>query len=136
MMRGYKYESKISVVPIINVSLVIVLALMLIAPFLNDIEQPVDLPEAKASEVDDTDNVEITFTLEKEIFIHGQKVQMEEVRPTLAALFSGVPNAVVIVKADKALLYGDVESLIAEVEAAEAPRIAIATRHKTGEGSE
>ena len=134
MSRGFTYENKISVVPIINVSLVIVLTLMLIAPFLNDTEKQVNLPEARASEVDDTDNVEITFTLEKEIFIYEERVLIEEIQPYLAVIFSGAPDAVAVIKADKKLLYGDVEKLIAEVEAAEAPRIALATRQKTEEG--
>ena len=86
--RGPKYENKITVVPIINVSLVVVLTLMLIAPFLSDTEQPVDLPEARASEVDDTDNVEIIFTLDKEIFIYAEQVLLEEVQPYLAVIFS------------------------------------------------
>jgi biopolymer transport protein ExbD len=133
MSRGFTYENKISVVPIINVSLVIVLTLMLIAPFLNDTEKQVNLPEARASEVDDTDNVEITFTLEKEIFIYEERVLIEEVQPYLALIFSGAPDAVAVIKADKKLLYGDVEKLIAEVEAAEAPRIALATRQKSEE---
>jgi biopolymer transport protein ExbD len=133
MKQGYQYETKISVVPIINVSLVIVLTLMLIAPFLSETEKQVNLPEARASEVDDTDNIEITYTLTKEIFIFEEQVTMAELRPFLAAIFAESPDAVAVVKADKALLYGEVEKLIAEVEAAEAPRIALATRQK-GEG--
>ena len=132
--RGPKYETRTTVVPIINVSLVVVLTLMLIAPFLNDTELPVDLPEARASEVDDTDNVEITFTLDKEIFIYEEQVLLEEVQPYLAVIFSSAPDAVAVIKADRSLLYGDVEKLIAAVEAAEAPRIALATRQKNEEG--
>jgi len=41
---------------------------------------------------------------------------------------------VAVVKADKSLLYGDVERLIAEVEGAKAARIAISTGKKSGEG--
>ena len=41
MNKGYQYETKISVVPIINVSLVIGLTLMLIAPFLSETDKQV-----------------------------------------------------------------------------------------------
>ena len=76
--RGFDYENTIDVAPIINVSLVVVLTLMLIAPFLSENEQGVDLPEARASEVDDTDNIEITYTLDHEIFVGDFQVEPEE----------------------------------------------------------
>ena len=129
-----EYESKVDVVPIINVSLVVVLTLMLISPFLNNAVEEVDLPEARAGEVDDQENLEITFTLEKKIFVGEDEVAFEELRPILASIFEMTPDAVAVIKADRKLLYGEVEKLIAEVEAAEAPHIAIATRKRTAEG--
>lgn len=129
-----EYESKVDVVPIINVSLVVVLTLMLISPFLNNAVEEVDLPQARASEVDDQENLEITFTLEKKIFVGEDEVVFEELRPILASIFEMTPDAVAVIKADRKLLYGEVEKLIAEVEAAEAPHIAIATRKRTEEG--
>jgi len=127
------YESRVDVVPIINVSLVVVLTLMLISPFLSNNVEEVDLPQARASEVDDQENLEITYTLDQKIFVGEDEVAFEELRPILASLFEMTPDAVAVVKADQKLLYGDVEKLIAEVEAANAPRIAIATRHRTEE---
>lgn len=129
-----EYESKVDVVPIINVSLVVVLTLMLISPFLSNNVEDVDLPQARASEVDDEENLEITYTLDQKIFVGEEEVVFQELRPILAAIFEMTPDAVAVIKADQALLYGDVEKLIAEVEAAEAPRIAIATRKRTEEG--
>ena len=129
-----EYESKVDVVPIINVSLVVVLTLMLISPFLNNAVEEVDLPEARAGEVDDQENLEITFTLEKKIFVGEDEVAFEELRPILASIFEMTPDAVAVIKADRKLLYGEVEKLIAEVEAAEAPHIAIATRKRVEEG--
>jgi biopolymer transport protein ExbD len=133
--RGFDYETRIDVAPIINVSLVVVLTLMLIAPFLSETDKGVDLPEARASEVDDTDNVEIIYTLEREIYIGETPVTAEELQPLLEALFASAPDGVAVVKADQSLLYGDVERLIAKVEAAQAPRIALATRQKDEGGA-
>ena len=132
MSQGYRYQRQISVVPIINVSLVIVLTLMLIAPFLNDTEKQVNLPEARAGEVDDTDSVEIVYTLDREIFLFERKVTLAELTSLLVGTLAGSPDAVVVIKADRDLLYGDVERIVAAVEAAAAPRIALATRQKTG----
>jgi biopolymer transport protein ExbD len=132
--RVYDVESKITVVPIINVSLVVVLTLMMIAPFLSGQDVDVELPQARAAEVDDTDNIEITYTRDHQIFIGEDEVGLAEVQPYLATLFAELPHAVAVVKADKKLRYGDVEILIAEVEASAATRIALATKPKEGEG--
>jgi biopolymer transport protein ExbD len=129
-----EYESKVDVVPVINVSLVVVLTLMLISPFLNNTVEEVDLPEAYASEVEDQENLEITFTLDQKIFVGEEEVAFADLRPFLTQIFDANPEAMAVVKADQKLLYGEVEKLIAEVEAANAPRIAIATRQRTEEG--
>ncbi len=128
--RAIDLEHKVTVVPIINVSLVVVLTLMMIAPFLSQEEVEVDLPQARASEVDDTDNIEITYTLDKDIVVGEDHLSLAELQPYLAGMFADMPHAVAVVKADQALAYGEVESLLAAIEAAQAPRIALATRKK------
>lgn len=134
-MKVYRYSNKVDVVPVINVSLVVVLTLMIISPFLNETEHEVALPEARAHQMDDTEKTEIIFTIDGRIFLGEEEVALEQVRPRLQPLFEGNPDAVAVVKADKELLYGDVERLIAEVEAAKAPRIAIATGKKSEEAA-
>jgi biopolymer transport protein ExbD len=134
-MQGYRYETKIDVVPVINVSLVVVLTLMIISPFLNETEHEVELPEARASQMDDTDKTEIIFTIDGDIFVGEEQMTLSEVRSLLTPIFESNPDAVAVVKADKNLLYGQVEELLAEVEAAKAPRIAIATGKEGGDGS-
>ncbi len=126
----FQTESRTTVVPIINVSLVVVLTLMMISPFLANDEAAVDLPTARASEADDADNVEIVFTLEREIMVGEDRLTPDELSPYLGALFAQTPHAVAVVKADRNLPYGEVEELIAVVESAAAPRIALATKEK------
>ena len=132
----YSIESRTTVVPIINVSLVVVLTLMMISPFLASQETDVDLPQARAAEVDDTDNVEITFTIEREIWVGEDLLALADVSHYLGSMFDGAPHSVAVIKADRNLPYGEVERLIAAVEASDAPRVALATREKDGEGSE
>ena len=134
-MNVYRYETKVDVVPVINVSLVVVLTLMIISPFLNETEIDVELPEARASQMDDTEKTEIIYTLEGDIIIGEEQVALEDLQLFLTPLFEDNPDAIAVVKADKSLLYGDVERLLAEVEAAKAPRISIATGKK-GEGGD
>jgi biopolymer transport protein ExbD len=125
-------ETRVNVVPIINVSLVVVLTLMMIAPFLSGEEVDVDLPEAAASQADDTDNIEIVFTGDRRILVDETEFALEELPDALAGPFAHMPHGVAVVKADQTLPYGEVETLIAAIESAGAPRIALATRPKEG----
>ncbi len=121
-------ECKINVVPIINVSLVVVLTLMVIAPFLTGEEIDVDLPQATASQADDTDNVEILFTSDRRIVVHERVLELAELPAYLDLVFRDMPHGVAVVKADQGIAYREVEALIAAIDAAGAPRIALATR--------
>jgi len=126
----FQTESRTTVVPIINVSLVVVLTLMMISPFLTSEDANVNLPQARASEVDDTDNIEITYTIDREIWVGEDLLEMQDVQYYLGTMFEDSPHAVAVIKADRSLPYGEVEVLIAEVEASAAPRIALATKEK------
>lgn len=133
----YNTESRTTVVPIINVSLVVVLTLMMISPFLAEEDVAVELPTARAAEVDDTDNVEITFTLDRQILVGGETVDRVQMGQYLGSFFASTPNCVALVKADRNLPYGEVEALIAEIEGADAPRIALATKeNEDGEAAQ
>lgn len=125
-------DTRVNVVPIINVSLVVVLTLMMIAPFLSGEEVDVDLPEANSSQADDTDNIEIVYTHDRRVIVEDNEMLLEDVPEILAPVFEGLPHGVAVVKADQHIPYGEVESLIAAVESAGAPRIALATRPKEG----
>lgn len=125
-------DTKVNVVPIINVSLVVVLTLMMIAPFLTGEEVDVDLPEATASQADDTDNIEVVYTHDRRVIVEDNEMLLGDVAEILAPVFRNMPHGVAVVKADQNLPYGEVELLIAAVEQAGAPRIAIATRPREG----
>jgi biopolymer transport protein ExbD len=130
--KQFEVDTKVNVVPIINVSLVVVLTLMMIAPFLTGEEVDVDLPEAMASQADDTDNIEIVYTTDRNIIVEETQFTLEELAPALEPVFRAMPHGVAVVKADQGLPYGEVEALIAAIESAGAPRIALATKPKEG----
>jgi biopolymer transport protein ExbD len=132
-MKKLDIDRSVDVAPIINVSLVIVLTLMIIAPGLDNSDHPVDLPFARAQEVEDSDRMEITCTIDGKYFIDDVEVTFEELRPMAEATLEELPNAIALVRADQDLLYGEVERVIAELEMANAPQIAIATRNEAEE---
>ncbi len=129
----HELKNDIDVVPVINVSLVIVLTMMLISPFLAESELKVELPEAGSAEVKDEDKIEVTYTLEGEVAVNGTIVEATELGAILEAAFADNPSQMAVVKADRNLRYGDVEDVIATVQHSGAPRLALATDRKKRE---
>jgi biopolymer transport protein ExbD len=122
------------VVPIINVSLVVVLTLMVISPFLNKSELDVELPEATTTETEDQDKLEVVLSREGELAVHERIVAPEELPPLLEAHFAAHPGHTAVLKADEGIPYGDVEKVIATMQHSGAQRIALATEQKTEGG--
>jgi biopolymer transport protein ExbD len=127
-VKSYPYQTKTNVAPLIDVSLIIVLALMVMAPHLNPATHGVDLPPARAAEVSDSDRTEITCTLDGAVFVGEEQIPLDELRAYLTPFFAENPNTIAVVKADRGMMYGDVERVLEEVEGAKAPRVALATR--------
>lgn len=130
-MKRLEIDRNIDVAPIINVSLVIVLTLMIIAPGLDNSENSVDLPVARAQEVNDSDRIEVTCTEDGKIYLNDLEVTLQDLRGLAEAALTETPGAIALVRADRNLLYGEVERVIAVLELANAPQIAIATRSET-----
>ena len=61
------------------------------------------------------------------------EVQYEELPAVLSSMFENYPGRSAVIKADRNLRYGDVERVIAHIEGAGAPRIALATDQKKRE---
>jgi len=127
-MKKLDLDTAVDVAPIINVSLVIVLTLMIIAPGLDNSDNPVDLPAARAQDVEDSDRLELTYTSEGRIYLDDVEVRFEDIRSMAEASIAQMPDLIAVVKADRTVLYGEVEKLIAELEKAQPAQIAIATR--------
>ncbi len=126
---------KADVVPIINVALVVVLTLMVISPFLNRSETDVDLPDAAATETEDQDKVEVVFARDGSLAVDEMPVTLDQLEPRLSAIFARQPSSMAVIKADEGIAYGDIELLLAAVQRAGAPRIALATEQKKGEAT-
>jgi len=125
--RGPREEVKTDVIPVINVSLVVVLTLMIISPQLDQGAVDVNLPTARAVENEDENKVEITCTLDGGIFYTDIPIALEEVQPLVEDLLIDQPDAIAVVRADQDLPYGQVEQVIAEIEKAKPREISLAT---------
>jgi len=131
---GTKSEiiAKVNVIPIIDVSLVLVIILLVTAPLLTVADLPVDLPQAHTREAEDERNISVTLGANGALAVDDRLVAPENLRLALQARLAeqGNDNVLVVVRADSGAPYSSIETLLADARAAGATRLAIATRQR------
>jgi biopolymer transport protein ExbD len=137
-MHGSKFVprneimAKVNVVPIIDVSLVLVIILLVTAPLLTQADLPINLPQAHTREAEDERNVSVTMGSNGGYAVDDRVIQPQQLKMAVAAKLAqpGNQDVLVVVRADSGLPYSAVEKVLTEVRDAGAKRIAIATRQK------
>ena len=124
---------KVNVVPIIDVSLVLVIILLVTAPLMTVADLPVDLPQAQTREAEDERNVSITLSSTGALAVDEEVVSRESLPGVLQTHLAknGNQDVLVVVRADSGAPYQVVQELLKDARAAGATRLAIATRQRT-----
>jgi biopolymer transport protein TolR len=127
--------TKVNVVPIIDVSLVLVIILLVTAPLMTVADLPVDLPQAHTREAEDERNVSITLSSTGALAVDEEVVTRDALRGVLETHLAenGNQDVLVVVRADSGAPYTAVQGLLEDARAAGATRLAIATRQRTEE---
>jgi len=120
----------INMAPIINVALVLVIILIITAPILSIPNIPVSLPRAVTIEAKER-NITISYAKDGRIAINTQVVSWEDMVPNLKYRLKEDSKALVIIRADKDIPYGEIEKIFdIVVKKAGAKRIAVATEQR------
>jgi biopolymer transport protein ExbD len=135
MIRTKQIEEEsiagINIAPVINVALVLVLILMITAPIINMPSIPVNLPKAVTIEAKEQ-NITISYAKDGRIAINTQVVSWKDLVPKLKYSLRQNRKALVIIRADKDIPYGEVEKIFdLVVKEIGAKRIAVATEQRT-----
>jgi biopolymer transport protein TolR len=124
---GKRLMGEINVVPYIDVMLVLLVIFMVTAPMMM---QGVDvaLPEVTAKPlVSQKDNLVVTIDKDKQIHINDFMVEPDYLREKLAAILENRSDREVYFKADKAVPYGVVVQVMAEIKAAGVEKLGMVT---------
>ncbi len=120
----------INMAPIINVALVLVIILIITAPILSIPNIPVNLPKAVTIEAKER-NITISYARDGRIAINTQEVSWKDLVPKLKYRLQENNKALVIIRADKDIPYGEVEKIFdIVVKKVGARRIAVATEQR------
>ena len=120
----------INIAPIINVALVLVIILIITAPILSIPNIPISLPRAVTIEAKER-NITISYAKDGRIAINTQVVSWKDMVPNLKYRLKEDSKALVIIRADKDIPYGEIEKIFdIVVKEAGAKRIAVATEQR------
>jgi biopolymer transport protein TolR len=120
----------INMAPIINVALVLVIVLIITAPILSIPSIPVNLPRAVTIEAKER-NITISYSKDGRVAIDTQVISWKDLVPKLKYRLKENSKALVIIRADKDVPYGEVEKIFdIVVKKVGAKRIAVATEQR------
>ena len=126
--RRLRPMSEINVTPFVDVMLVLLIVFMVTAPLLT-VGVPVDLPETRASQItDESTPLIITIKADGEIALQNRPIERPLLIPRLEAVASSRPDTRIFVRGDRAVSYGEVIAIMAEVQAAGFNRVALITK--------
>ncbi len=124
--------SEINVTPLVDVMLVLLVVFMVAAPLLT-VGVPVDLPQTQAPPITDPkEPLVISINGEGRIFIQDTEIPTEALVPRLQAITGANSDALVYIRADKAIDYGRVLEVMSLISAAGFRKVSLIAQSPKG----
>jgi len=125
--RDRRLMSDINIVPLVDVMLVLLIIFMVTAPMLTQ-GVDVNLPQANAKAMrSDEERLVLTVDMNSRIFVGKQPVEFNRLNDTLRAIVARRTDRQVYFRADRAVPYGFVVKVIAEVRNAGVEKLGMVT---------
>ena len=116
---------EINVTPLVDVVLVLLLVFMVTAPMMSR-GIDVTLPVADQPQVDPEDRITVSVNAKRQIFVGDQPVNIVLLEDRLRGMMEGRSAKVVYLRADEALRYGDVITVVDRIRQAGVEQIGFA----------
>lgn len=118
--------TEVNIIPVIDISLVLLVILFVTAPLLSVPNTPVDLPAA-ASGMEEQDSVAVTLTREGTVSVRARESSWETLGADLADELRRKPDAPVVLRVDRAVPYREVQRLLDAAQRAGARSLSFGT---------
>src|ERR1700754_1384807 len=119
--------AEINVTPFVDVMLVLLIVFMVTAPLLT-VGVPVDLPKTKAQALgQDREPLSVTVRRDGHIYLQNVQVPEDQLVAKLSAIAANGYDQRIFVRGDKAVDYGRVMEVMAEISAAGFTHIGLVT---------
>jgi biopolymer transport protein TolR len=112
---GYRPLAEINITPLVDVMLVLLVIFMVTTPLMTG-GVPVELPDTTATRISETRRpVVVTLAADGALYLRDTPLSATALVPSLRALRAEEGDAVVYVRADRRIAYGEVMELIGRV---------------------
>lgn len=118
--------TEVNIIPVIDISLVLLVILFVTAPLLAYPTLPVELPPASASPNQEL-TIALTCALDGALSVRAAASSWDTVVSDLRVEVDKKKGAIVLIRADKSVPYKTIQRLIAAAKSAGAMQIALAT---------
>lgn len=117
--------AEINVTPMVDVMLVLLVIFMITAPLLT-VGIPVDLPQTKASVMNEKDDP-LTVTVDGKglLYLQETAIELSALVPRLIAITDSNPEARIYVRGDKSIAYGQVMEVMGALNSAGFKKVAL-----------
>lgn len=117
----------VNIVPVIDLCLVLLVILLVVSPMLEKPPVEVQLPKAE-TKAEKENNIALTVAPDGRMAVNTDIVEKEKLPRVLKALLlEQGEETVVVIRADKELMYGELTDLLKTVKEAGARRISLGT---------
>jgi len=120
--RGTSVLGEINVTPLVDVVLVLLLIFMVTAPMMSR-GIDVSLPVANQPQIPQEDRVTVSIRADGRIFVGDKPVNIALLEDEVRGRTSGRPDAVIYLRADESLRYGNVIEVVDVIKRAGVDRI-------------
>lgn len=117
--------TEVNIIPVIDISLVLLVILFVTAPLMSYPNLPIELPRASAKE-EEGRTITVSCTREERLAVASVELGWDGLSAALASELARAPDAAVILRADKSVPYRTIQRLIAAAQGAGARRISLA----------
>jgi biopolymer transport protein TolR len=125
--RPKDYVAQINVTPMVDVMLVLLIIFMVSAPMMKE-GMKVDLPEAQARALGESQDLVVTIENNKTIDINGSPVELGRLEMVLSQIKEQRSVEAVYLQADKGIPYGFVVQVMSVIRASGLTKIGLVTQ--------
>ena len=118
--------SELNMAPLLDLVFLLLITFMITMPL---VEQgiPVNLPQGKATELDQPATARITMNIEGKTFLDDVETPVDVLAPNILQKLEKFPDLVVLLRADEKLEYGRVVAVMRELHDAKITKVALVT---------
>jgi biopolymer transport protein ExbD len=118
--------TEVNVIPVIDISLVLLVILFVTAPLMSYPNLPIDLPKT-LTEPDQDQSLSVTLARDERLAVRSVETSWDKLEASLRGELERTSDAAVVLRVDKRVPYRTVQKLMAAAKAAGAKQISLAT---------